>query len=128
MLDLLVRAGNTDFNSSHLGNIESNKIWGVPVERFGILLLPIFLLVGLAQIYLGYIGIEYHLGFWAAVAAIAATFMFRFMLPITIGSFFGAVDVLGWPWWGGVLIAAPGLLFIAPAMVMAALEPLFSKR
>ncbi len=98
------------------------------VERFGILLLPVFLLVGLAQIYLGYIGIEYHLGFWAAVAAIAATFMFRFMLPITIGSYFGAVDVLGWPWWGGVLVAAPGLLFIAPAMVMAALEPIFSKR
>lgn len=98
------------------------------MERFGILLFPIFLLVGLAQIFLGYIGIEHHLGFWAAVAAIAAAIMFRVMLPITIGSYFGAVDVLGWPWWGGVLVAAPGLLFIAPAMVMAALEPIFSKR
>ena len=98
------------------------------LERLGILLLPIFLLVGLAQIYLGYIGVEHHLGFWAAIAAVGAMFVFRFMLPITIGSYFGAVDVLGWPWWGGVLVAAPGLLFIAPTMIMAALEPLFSKR
>lgn len=98
------------------------------MERFGILLLPIFLLVGLAQIYLGYIGVEHHLGFWAAIAAIGVMFVFRIMLPITIGSYFGAVDVLGWPWWGGVLVAAPGLLFIAPTMILAALEPLLSKR
>lgn len=98
------------------------------MERFGILLLPIFLAVGVAQLYLGYIGIEYHLGNWAAFAAIGALFMFRFMLPVSIGSYFGAVDVLGWPWWGGVLVAAPGLLFIAPALVMAAIEPLFPKR
>ena len=98
------------------------------MERLGCLLSPVFLVVGAAQIYLGYIGIEYHFGFWVALGAIAAAFGLRIMLPITIGSFFGAVDVLGWPWWGGLLVAAPGLLFIAPVMVMAALEPIFGKR
>ena len=33
---------------------------------------------------------------------------------------------MGWDWYVGLLIAAPGLLFIVPSMVMAALEPIFS--
>ncbi len=98
------------------------------MERFGIFLLPIFLLVGVFQMYLGYIGIEHHLGTWVAIGAIVVALVFRFLLPLTIGSFFGAVDVWDWPWWGGALIAAPGLLFIVPSMVMAALAPILNRR
>jgi hypothetical protein len=32
--------------------------------------------------------------------------------------------VMGWPWYLGVAIALPGLMFIAPSMVMAALDSL----
>jgi len=80
-------------------------------------------LYGLVQIYAGWVGIEYHLGSGWAVAAFVAAFVFRFTLPITVGSFFGAMDVWGWPWLGALLFAAPGLAFMA-LMVPGALENL----
>ena len=75
------------------------------------------LALGLAQIGLGAIGIEHHLGSWAAIAAVLTSFIFRLMLPLTIGTYFGVVDVIGWPWWAGVLIAVPGIVFMVPALV-----------
>jgi hypothetical protein len=86
----------------------------------------IFIVVGIAQIWLGYIGIEWHLGELWAIGALAIAFIFRLTIPITIGTYFGAVDVMGWDWYVGLIIAAPGLLFILPSMVVAALEPIFS--
>jgi hypothetical protein len=80
--------------------------------------------VGVVQLALGFAGIEHHLGAFWAFAALVVAFGFRILLPITIGSFFGAVDVMGWPWYLGVAIALPGLMFIAPSMVMAALDSL----
>ncbi|XOY55992.1 MAG: hypothetical protein ACMUJK_14895 [Rhodobacterales bacterium] len=80
------------------------------------------IVVGLLQITVGFAGIEYHFGgFWAFAAVVAALWL-RFLLPVTIGSYFGAVDVMGWEWYVGVAIAAPGLLFVVPSMVMVALE------
>lgn len=80
------------------------------------------IVVGLLQITLGFAGIEYHLGGFWAFAAIVAALWLRFLLPVTIGSYFGAVDVMGWEWYVGVAIAAPGLLFVVPSMVMVALD------
>ena len=68
---------------------------------------------GLLQIYAGFLGIEYHLGVGWAITAIVATFIFRFTLPITIGSFFGAMNIWGWHWFWALLFAAPGLAFVA---------------
>lgn len=79
------------------------------------------------QFYLGFVGIEYHFGTLAALAALALAFMLRITFPITIGSFFGATDVMGWPWYIGVLIAIPGLLLIIPGMVAAAISAGLSK-
>ena len=39
----------------------------------------IFLLVGIVQIYVGYIGIEYHLGAGFAIGALVLGFVFRIM-------------------------------------------------
>ncbi len=94
----------------------------------GIPFFIMFVAVGAVQIYLGFIGIEYHLGGWAAWGAIVLMFLGRLMLPLTIGSYFGAVSVWGWEWWQGLLIAAPGLLFIVPPLVMTALEPILQRR
>lgn len=85
-----------------------------------------FIVLGVAQIWLGYVGIEWHLGELWAIGTLAVAFIFRITLPLTIGTYFGAVDVMGWDWYVGLLIAVPGLLFILPSMVMAALEPIFS--
>ena len=88
----------------------------------------IFLVVGIAQAYVGFLGIEYHFGELWAWGAIVLAFFLRIMFPLTIGTYFGAVDVLGWPWYGGVALAAPGLLFILPAMVTGVLETMFKPK
>ena len=88
----------------------------------------IFLAVGAVQIYLGFIGIEHHFGEVVAWIAIGLAFFLRLMLPLTIATYFGAVDVLGWAWYEGLLIAAPGLLFIMPAMISAVIGAVFNKR
>lgn len=77
--------------------------------------------IGVVQLALGWAGIEHHLGWWGGVGAVFLFFFFRFTLPITVGVYFGVVDVLGWPWWAGVLIAAPGLLFVVPTIIAAIL-------
>jgi hypothetical protein len=74
----------------------------------------LFILVyGGAQLYAGFLGIQYHLGSGWAWGAITAAVLLRFPLPITIGAFFGAMSVWGWPWGGALVFAAPGLAFMA---------------
>jgi len=60
----------------------------------------IFIGVGIAQAYVGFLGIEYHFGEVWGWVAIGAAFILRIMFPLTIATYFGAVDVLGWPWYG----------------------------
>lgn len=79
----------------------------------GCLLIILTLIYGLFQFHIGYICIEHHLGSGWAIAAIILAFMLRFTLPITIGAFFGAMDVWGWHWAVALLFAAPGLAFMA---------------
>jgi len=98
------------------------------MAAFGALGGILFLLVGIVQIFVGYIGIEHHLGSGFAIGALVLGFVFRIMFPLTIGTFFGALDVWGWPWYGALALAAPGLLFIVPALVTAAISSLVEKR
>jgi len=82
----------------------------------------LFIVYGMAQIVAGYVGIDFHFGaVWAGVAIFAA-FMFRFTLPITVGAFFGAMDVWHWHWALAALFAAPGLAFIIPGVIMSIIE------
>jgi hypothetical protein len=76
-----------------------------------------FLLFGIAQIYAGYVGIDHHLGAIWAFAAVFLALGLRFTVPITIGAFFGAMDVWHWHWSLAALFAAPGLIFIIPGML-----------
>jgi len=76
-----------------------------------------FLLVGVAQLIIGYLGIEYHLGGGWAVGLVIASLFFRITFPLTIGTFFGALDVLGWSWFGALLITLPGLLLMIPGAI-----------
>ena len=84
----------------------------------------LFFCFTLFQAGLGFAGIEHHLGFIAAVLALLALFFFKFALPIVIGIFFGARDVLGWHWIGALLLASPGLFVIAPMFLMVAITHL----
>ena len=49
------------------------------------------------------------------------------MFPLTIGTYFGVVDVLGWDWYLGVIIALPGVLFILPGLVTVIFQSLFNR-
>lgn len=79
----------------------------------------LFISYGFFQIYVGYIGIDYHLGAYWAGLALFAGFIFRLSLPTTIGAFFGAMDVFGWHWALAALFAAPGLALVIPGVLNA---------
>jgi hypothetical protein len=68
---------------------------------------------GVVQICAGYLGIQFHLGTGWAIFAAIAMLLFRFTLPITVGSFFCAKDIWDWHWSLALLFAAPGLAFMA---------------
>jgi Na+-transporting NADH:ubiquinone oxidoreductase subunit NqrB len=93
---------------------------------FGCLFMIAFLAYGLVQIYAGYIGIDYHWGSGWAIGALVACLIFRFSLPITIGSFFAARDVWDWHWSLALLFAAPGLAFMA-LMIPGAIASVVAK-
>lgn len=94
---------------------------------FGVLFFLLFIAIGIVQIWLGFVGIEDWLGQGWAIGAIVVSFVFRIFLPLTIGTYIAVVNVFGYEWWVGVLAAAPGLLFVIPSMVMAALDPVLSR-
>ena len=87
----------------------------------------LFLGIGLAQLIIGFGGIDYHLGPWFAWGSLALFFLLRFTIPITIGTYFGAVDVWGLPWWLGLLIAVPGIVLMFPALIMGGFDSVREK-
>lgn len=87
-----------------------------------------FFAFGLAQFYLGAVGLDLVIGHWWAGAAVLAAIFFRFTLPLSIGCFIYATKVWGWPWWGGVLFAAPGLAFMVPGALAALLGAVFRRK
>ncbi|KAI3590244.1 hypothetical protein D9X30_4852 [Cupriavidus sp. U2] len=76
-----------------------------------------FLAFAVAQLAAGYQGIAAGLGTGWAVAAMFAAIAFRFTLPVTIGAFFGAMNVWGWHWAVAAVFAAPGLLAVIPGVL-----------
>jgi len=87
------------------------------VEKMGALFFVVFIGYGILQIVAGFVGIEYGLGPWWAWGALIAAFMFRFTLPITVGAFFGAMNVWDWHWFFALLFAAPGLALVIPGVL-----------
>ena len=77
---------------------------------------------GIAQFIAAYAGIAEHLGVLWAIGILAASLLFRFTLPVTIGAFFGAMDVWGLHWSLAALFAAPGLIFLIPGIATSILE------
>lgn len=94
----------------------------------GIAWFLVMIVVGVVQFYAGYVGIEYHLGTVLAVIAVVVGLTLRFTLPLTIGTYFGAVDVFGWEWYWAVLLAVPGLLFMIPATITTIIESVTRSR
>jgi hypothetical protein len=89
------------------------------MESFGGIGVVGFFILGIAQVVAGYAGISQGIGTIWAIAAVAVAFLFRFTLPLTIGSFFGAMNVWGWNWFASALFALPGLVFVIPGVIMS---------
>jgi len=94
----------------------------------GLILWLLFIAIGIFQFWLAWQGIDYHWGVWPAAAVIFGSLAFRFMLPVSVGSYFGAVDVMGWDWWVGVLVAAPGLIFMIPMVLAEMADSIATRR
>lgn len=105
---------------AHLSMVDSDEV--MALEKLGILMIPAVLGSGLLQLALGYMGLEYLIGTWAAVLGLIVALGFRVFLPMSIGSFFGAVHVPGRPWWAGVLVVLPGLVLLIPGIIATAIE------
>ena len=88
--------------------------------------LILMLVIGLAQMVIGYIGIEYLFGAGWAIGAVVLALMFRFSLPLTVGTFFGAMDVFGFSFIVALLITLPGLLLMIPGAIAAGIAGLAS--
>ena len=85
------------------------------------------LAVGIIQIWLGFLGIEYLSNTIWAFLAVLALFFLRIILPLTVGTYFGAVEVMGWEPMIGLILAVPGFFFILPSILMSAIEPFLSQ-
>jgi len=95
------------------------------MAALGILGFLVFVAVAFIQTVVGYIGIEHHFGTFVAIVVIILAFVFRLMLPLTIGTFLGAMNVWGWPWYGALALALPGLLFAIPTLITAVIATVF---
>ena len=76
-----------------------------------------FAIIGVVQIYAGFIGIEHEFGHGWAIAVIILSLLLRFSLPLTIGTFLCALNIWHWNWMLSALFAAPGLIFIVPGLL-----------
>jgi hypothetical protein len=85
-------------------------------------------LYGISQFAVAFLGVDYYWGGLAAGVVIGASLFFRFTLPITIASFLGAYVVLGWPWYGALLFAVPGLAFMFGFAILQGGAALLSSR
>jgi hypothetical protein len=81
-----------------------------------------FLAFATAQIAAGYCGIAQVFGHPCAVLAVLAAVFLRFTLPITVGAFFGAMQLWGWHWSLALAFCIPGLFFTMPGSIGAVLS------
>ena len=86
-----------------------------------------FILFGIAQLIAGFQGIADGIGNIWAIIIFACCFIFRFNLPITVGAFFGAMNVWGWHWSLSLLFAVPGLIFIVPHIAIGIIDSISNR-
>lgn len=81
-----------------------------------------FFAFGIVQIYIGLAYFHHTFGFGWAIAVSVAAFGFRLSLPLTVGTFLGAMNLWGWPWYLAAVFTAPALAFVVPGAITAALK------
>ena len=82
----------------------------------------LFAVYGVAQIVAAHLGPDYYTGTICAVVIMLSCLYLRFTLPLTIASFFGAINVWEWHWFFALIFAAPGLVLVIPSVLASVLE------
>lgn len=80
-----------------------------------------FAVFRLGRAALGAVALWVDVGPAWAVLAVTVLVLFRFSTPLRIGVVLGSVSLLGWPWYVGVLLAAPRLPLMLPGYLSAQL-------
>lgn len=78
--------------------------------------------LGFVQVWAGFLGIQHSFGSGWAIGAVVAALLFRFTLPLVVGVFLCAYNVWDWHWFWAAIFAAPGLLFMIPAIIAGIAE------
>ena len=82
---------------------------------FGVLFIFTY---GIGLIVLGYIGIEAYLSTGWAIGGLILALLFRFTLPMIIGSVYGAMIFFGVNAWIALIIVMPNLIFVLPTLAL----------
>lgn len=82
----------------------------------------LYLGYGIVLLGLGFIGIEEHFGSIWAWIALGFGIILQITFPLSIGAFFALKDVFDLHWLLSLVIVMPGILYLAPAMVLALLS------
>ncbi len=102
---------------SDVGNVSNQKTFSFfSSSVFGIFGI-VFLIYMFAQLDASYEGIAHYWGNGWAIGILIGSFVVRSVLPITIGAFYGAMEVWGWSWYGSLLFAVPGLALVIPSVL-----------
>ena len=80
-----------------------------------------FLVLCIAHLIIGFHGLDVTFGTGWAYAGLIAAF-FRLTPPLTVGVYFGAVDLWGWHPVAAAVFAAPGLLILIPGIFVMITE------
>ena len=100
------------------------------IKEFGLLITLgtlFYVLFGIFQMVLGIMGIAHYFGAFGVILALAGLFIYRFTLPFTIGTFFGAMAVLDVNWFFALLLTLPGVVYLIPGLMLTVLAPIASR-
>lgn len=87
----------------------------------------LMLAVGLIQVIATWFGWADLVGWGWTIPLLFVSFLMRFMLPITIGTFLCALNVWDWHWVFAALFAAPGLIMMVPGVLLGMIGALRGK-
>lgn len=84
------------------------------ILKIGIFIIIILFLLMIFHLIVGFLGIQDLLGTFVAILTTILCIFLKFPLPLSIGFFFGIINVLEWHWIIAVFLTLPGLIFLTP--------------
>jgi hypothetical protein len=87
-------------------------------EFFGYVLGLAFCIAALALCGLAWLGLDDQFGWRWALGGVVLCLMVRVNIPVLVGLYFYALNILGWSQMESFAFALPGLLIIVPSMAV----------